>query len=72
MLFAALVQSALHTVNHLVDIGGTDPGWLGPFNFVSLLLLTGTYAYLMQEAGREAHSGSPRRARPRAPDRLPA
>ena len=34
ILFAALVQSALHTVNHLFDIGGTDPGWHGPFNFV--------------------------------------
>ena len=53
VLFAALAQSALHTINHLFDIGGTDPGWLGPANFVSLLFLTGAYAYLMQEAARE-------------------
>jgi hypothetical protein len=53
ILFAALAQSTLHTVNHLFDIGGTDPGWYGPANFASLLLLTGTYAYLMQEAARE-------------------
>jgi hypothetical protein len=53
ILFAALVQSGLHTINHLFDIGGTDPGWQGPVNFVSLLLLTGAYGYLMQEAGRK-------------------
>jgi hypothetical protein len=50
VLFAALVQSALHTVNHLFDIGGTDPGWQGPVNFAGLLLLTAAYAYLMREA----------------------
>ncbi len=63
VLFAALVQSAFHTINHLFDIGGTDPGWQGPFNFVSLLLLTLAFAYLMREAGREA--------RPRREERLP-
>jgi hypothetical protein len=62
VLFAALAQSALHTVNHLFDIGGTDPGWQGPVNFVSLLLLTGAFAYLMQEAA----------AAPREPAARPA
>jgi hypothetical protein len=51
VLFAALAQTALHTINHLFDIGGTDPGWQGPANFVALVLLTGAFAYLMQEAG---------------------
>jgi hypothetical protein len=63
ILFAAFVQSGLHTVNHLFDIGGTDPGWYGPFNFVSLLLLTGAFAFLMQEAGREPRAPETR-ARP--------
>jgi hypothetical protein len=70
VLFAAFAQSALHTVNHLFDIGGTDPGWQGPVNFASLLLLTGAFAYLMQEAG-----ATPRESRaPRgtASERLPA
>jgi hypothetical protein len=52
VLFVALVMSGLHTINHLFDIGGTDPAWQGPVNFVSLLLLTGGIAYLMQEADR--------------------
>jgi hypothetical protein len=70
VLFAALVQSALHTINHLFDIGGTDPGWQGPVNFVSLLLLTGAFAYLMQEAGAGPRE-SPARPAP-ASEKLPA
>jgi len=70
VLFAALAQSALHTVNHLFDIGGTDPGWQGPVNFVSLLLLTGAFAFLMQEAA--AGMREPRRPPAPASDRVTA
>ena len=38
VLTLALVQYALHSLNHLIDIGESDPSWLGPANFVSLLL----------------------------------
>ena len=38
VLTLALVQYALHSLNHLIDIGKSDPSWLGPANFVSLLL----------------------------------
>jgi hypothetical protein len=72
ILFAALAQSALHTVNHLFDIGGTDPGWLGPANFVALLLLTGAYAYLMQESGNLEGPEPERTRTPRESERLPA
>jgi hypothetical protein len=68
VLFAAFAMSGLHTINHLFDIGGTDPGWYGPANFVSLVLLTGAFAYLMQEAGREPRAASA----PRPTERLPA
>ena len=40
VLTLALVQYGLHSLNHLIDIGGSEPGWLGPANFVSLLLTT--------------------------------
>ena len=70
VLFAAFAQSALHTVNHLFDIGGTDPGWQGPVNFVSLLLLTGAFAYLMQEAA--AARSEPAASPPQASEQLPA
>ena len=40
VLTLALVQYGLHSLNHLIDIGESDPGWLGPANFASLLLTT--------------------------------
>ncbi len=34
VLALALIQYALHSLNHLIDIGESDPAWLGPANFV--------------------------------------
>jgi hypothetical protein len=36
----AFLQYALHSVNHLIDVGEADPGWLGPANLVSIVLAT--------------------------------
>jgi hypothetical protein len=52
VLFLVAVQYALHTLNHLIDIGDTDPGWLGPFNFVSLLALTVIAGWVLAGAAR--------------------
>jgi hypothetical protein len=38
VLAMAFLQYVLHSVNHLIDVGEADPSWLGPANFVSLLL----------------------------------
>ena len=54
ILFLIALQYAIHTINHLIDIADTDPGWLGPFNFVSLLLLTGLTAWVLAGAARLA------------------
>jgi hypothetical protein len=51
LAFAAL-QYALHVVNHLWDIGDTDPGWLGPANAV-LLALIGALLFWLLRGGRE-------------------
>ena len=40
VLVLALVQYALHSLNHLIDVGESDPGWLGPANLASLVLTT--------------------------------
>lgn len=40
VLALAFIQYALHSFNHLIDVGEADPGWLGPANLVSLLLAT--------------------------------
>jgi hypothetical protein len=40
--FPVLLVSAVwylgHAINHLVDIGESDPGWVGPADFVAILL----------------------------------
>jgi hypothetical protein len=38
VLAIALAQYALHSVNHLIDVGDAEPEWLGPANLASLLL----------------------------------
>lgn len=40
VLAFAFVQYALHSLNHLIDVGEADPSWLGPANLASLLLTT--------------------------------
>ena len=51
VLFAALVQSALHTINHLFDIGGHGPGLAGPLQLRAPAAADGGVRLLMQEAG---------------------
>jgi Domain of unknown function (DUF4345) len=55
VLAFATIQYALHALNHLIDIGEADPGWVGPFDFVSLALFAVLLAYVMRNA-----EGSPR------------
>jgi hypothetical protein len=52
VLAFALLQNALHTINHLIDIGEADPEWLGPGNFVSLALTTALLGWLLTLAAR--------------------
>jgi UPF0716 family protein affecting phage T7 exclusion len=52
VLAMAFIQYALHSLNHLIDVGDADPGWLGPANFVSLLLATLLLGWMLRaEAG---------------------
>lgn len=52
LLAFATLQYALHVVNHLWDIGDTDPGWLGPANAVALALI-GALLFWLLRGGRE-------------------
>lgn len=38
---------ALHSINHLVDIGDADPSWIGVFDFVALAAGTAVLAFLL-------------------------
>jgi hypothetical protein len=52
ILFLSAVQYALHSVNHLLDVGEADPGWLGPANLVALALTTALLVWMLREAAR--------------------
>jgi hypothetical protein len=55
VLALAVLQGALHSINHLIDIGNADPAWLGPFDFVTLLATTVLLAWMLSIA----HRGTP-------------
>jgi hypothetical protein len=48
VLALALMQYALHALNHLFDIGESDPGWLGPADFASLILAAMLLAWMLR------------------------
>jgi hypothetical protein len=52
ILCCVTLQFALHTINHLVDIGAAHPYWLGPFDVATLALATLALAWLTRESTR--------------------
>jgi len=49
VLALALVQYALHSLNHLIDIGESDPGWVGPADFASLTLTAVLVVWMLRQ-----------------------
>jgi hypothetical protein len=47
------LQWALHALNHLLDVGGSSPGWVGPFDLLSIGAGALLIAWLYREAGRD-------------------
>jgi hypothetical protein len=47
------LQFALHTLNHVVDAGGSDPSWVGPFDVVSLAAAALLIGALYRAAARD-------------------
>jgi hypothetical protein len=52
ILWCIAIQSGLHAVNHLFDIGDAHSSWLGPANFISLALATAALVWLARESMR--------------------
>ncbi len=52
VLCCVALQFALHSINHLVDIGAAHPYWLGPADFISLALATAVLVWLARESLR--------------------
>jgi hypothetical protein len=53
VLALALLQNALHALNHLLDVGEAEPAWLGPATLVSLVLLSVLLAGMLNAAARK-------------------
>jgi hypothetical protein len=49
VLTLAFVQYALHSLNHLIDIGEADTSWLGPANFASLILTALLLGWMLRQ-----------------------
>ena len=53
VLIVATAHYALHAISHLVDIGDSDPGWVGYFDFASVaggaVLLAGLTVRALRE-----------------------
>jgi hypothetical protein len=56
VLAFSLLQYALHSLNHLIDVGEADPEWLGPANLVSLVLTTAILAWALSVSSRAQRS----------------
>lgn len=56
VLALTTIQYALHSVNHLIDIGNAHPAWTGYFDFFSLAAATVLLTWLWRRAAVEAGS----------------
>jgi hypothetical protein len=50
VLALCTIQFALHSFNHLLDIGDSHPAWTGYFDFISLAAATALLAWLWRIA----------------------
>jgi hypothetical protein len=48
VLAITLLQFSLHSLNHLLDMGQAEPGWLGPANALVLVSATVALALTLQ------------------------
>jgi hypothetical protein len=54
VLALAAMQFALHSLNHLLDIGAAHPRWTGYFDFLSLAAATVMLLWLLRVASDDA------------------
>ena len=52
VLVVAFAQYVLHSVNHLIDIGDADPGWLGPANLIAVAATALLLGWMLRVAMR--------------------
>jgi hypothetical protein len=52
LLAFGVLQNIAHLINHVVDIDEADPTWIGVFDVVALVLVTGVLTWLLAGALR--------------------
>jgi hypothetical protein len=52
VLAVGFIQYVLHSLNHLIDIGDADPGWLGPVNLIALAATAALIGWMLKVAWR--------------------
>ncbi len=57
VLAVVSVQFALHSLNHLIDIGSAHPAWTGYFDFFSLAASSALLLWLLALARRSPREG---------------
>jgi hypothetical protein len=46
------LQYGLHALNHLLDVGNASPGWVGPFDLVTLAAGAALIGWMYREVNR--------------------
>jgi hypothetical protein len=57
VLTLVLLQYVMHAVNHLVDVGDTDPEALGPVNLALLVATSALLVWMLVTAARDDRRG---------------
>ena len=57
VLTLAALQYALHTVNHAIDVGNSEPAWVGPADLVGVAVWTLLFAWLAWTTRPMRHTG---------------
>ena len=49
VLTLAVIAYALHSLNHLIDVGDADPSWLGPADLAAVFLSTLLLGWMLRQ-----------------------
>jgi hypothetical protein len=57
VLALATLEYAFHVVNHAIDVGHSDPGWVGPAELAAIAAATALFGWLARAAAVDKGRG---------------
>jgi hypothetical protein len=57
VLALATLEYAFHAVNHAIDVGHSDPAWVGPAELVAIAAATAVFGWLARAAALDQGRG---------------